>query len=92
MYSAANPLRLLSVPSGADRTTQREVAMLEILAAAAGHPLMTALLTAAVALLTAAAALAARAGSFVLQLLPLVSDRVNERAVRLARAKNQQSE
>lgn len=69
----------------ADRTTQREVAMLEILAAVAGHPLVLTLPAAAVAL-------AAGAGRFVLQLLPLVSDRVNERAVRLARAKSQQSE
>ncbi|MFE3998018.1 hypothetical protein ACFX43_04360 [Nocardioides sp. YIM B13467] len=59
--------------------------MLEILAAAAGHPL-------ALTLPTAAVALVAAAGRFVLQLLPLVSDRVNERAVRLARAKSQQSE
>lgn len=58
---------------------------MEILAAVAGHPLVTALLTAAVGF-------AAVAGRFVLQLLPLVSDRVNERAVRLARAKSQQSE
>lgn len=29
---------------------------------------------------------------FVIELLPLVSDRVNERAVRLIKAKNQQSE
>lgn len=32
------------------------------------------------------------AGYFVLQLLPLVSDRANERAVRMIKAKNQQSE
>lgn len=31
------------------------------------------------------------AGRFLLQLLPLVSDRVNVRAVRLAKAKNQRS-
>lgn len=63
--------------------------MLEILATAADHPLVTALLTAAVGF---AAGAGRGAGRFVLQLLPLVSDRVNERAVRLARAKSQQSE
>lgn len=59
--------------------------MLEILAAVAGHPL-------ALTLPTAAVALAVPVGRFVLQLLPLLSDRVNERAVRLARAKSQQGE
>lgn len=50
---------------------------MEILANIAGHLFAPALLTAL--------------GHFVLRLLPLVSDRMNERAVRLAKAKNKQS-
>lgn len=50
---------------------------MEILAFIAGHLFAPALLTAV--------------GHFVLRLLPLVSDRVNDRAVRLAEAKNKQS-
>lgn len=50
---------------------------MEILADIAGDLFAPALLTAA--------------GHFVLRLLPLVSDRVNTRAVRLAKAKNKQS-
>lgn len=46
---------------------------MEILAEVAGHLLAPALITAA--------------GVFVLRLLPLVSDRANQRAVRLAKAK-----
>lgn len=51
---------------------------MEILATIAGYLFAPALLTAV--------------GHFVLRLLPLVSDRVNERAVRLAKAQNKQSE
>jgi hypothetical protein len=50
---------------------------MDILAAVAGHLFAPALLTAV--------------GHIVLRLLPLVSDRVNARAVRLAKAKNKQN-
>lgn len=50
---------------------------MEILAEIAGHLFAPALLTAG--------------GHFVVRLLPLVSDRANDRAVRLAKAKNKQS-
>ena len=41
--------------------------------------------------ITVATSLLIAAGKFLLRLLPLVSDRVNERAVRLAKAANKQS-
>ncbi|BCW43202.1 hypothetical protein [Arthrobacter sp. StoSoilB5] len=50
---------------------------MEVLADSAGHLFAPALLVAI--------------GHFVLKLLPMVSDRVNERTVRLAKAKNKQS-
>jgi hypothetical protein len=57
--------------------TLRGGCAMEILAVIAGNLFAPALLTAG--------------GHFVLRLLPLVSDRVNDRAVRLAKAKNKQS-
>lgn len=57
--------------------TLRGGCAMEILAEIAGHLFAPALLTAG--------------GHFVVRLLPLVSDRANDRAVRLAKAKNKQS-